>query len=400
MAQSGMESGSSPNTNSPYTRYGWGMLSDQSFGNSKAMGGIAYGLRDGSQINPSNPASYTAIDSLTFLFDGGMTFQNTNLSEKQAKLNAKNTSFDYVAMQFRLCKRLAMTIGFLPFSSVGYNISTEKKITGTATSNLTAASTYSGSGGIDQLFVGAGFKVYKDLSVGVNVSYLFGTVTRSSVVSFSDNSFATSYKSEQFKIKDYKLDLGIQYTRVVASKQRITAGVVYSLKHRLNNESYKANQGVINESGYEFDFPHCFGAGVTYIYDNRLTVGFDYTLQKWGEVNYFSATDRLNDRSKYSVGAEFVPNPFKRNYLCRIKYRIGAYYSSPYVKVKGDKDACEFGVSAGLGLPVFQSKSLLNISAQYIKVKPQTSDLIGENYLKLSIGLTFNERWFAKWKVQ
>ena len=62
------------NTNSPYTRYGYGDLSDQSFGNSKAMGGIAFGLRDGAQINPTNPASYTAIDSLTFLFEGGFLY--------------------------------------------------------------------------------------------------------------------------------------------------------------------------------------------------------------------------------------------------------------------------------------------------------------------------------------
>lgn len=34
-------------TNSPYTRYGFGQLADQNFGNSKAMGGIAYGLRNG-----------------------------------------------------------------------------------------------------------------------------------------------------------------------------------------------------------------------------------------------------------------------------------------------------------------------------------------------------------------
>ena len=65
MAQSG--------TNSPYTRYGFGQLSDQSFGNSKAMGGIAYGLRDGLHINAANPASYSAVDSLTFLFDAGMS---------------------------------------------------------------------------------------------------------------------------------------------------------------------------------------------------------------------------------------------------------------------------------------------------------------------------------------
>ena len=41
-------------TNSPYTRYGFGQLADQNFGNSKAMGGIAYGLRNGYQINVIN----------------------------------------------------------------------------------------------------------------------------------------------------------------------------------------------------------------------------------------------------------------------------------------------------------------------------------------------------------
>lgn len=72
-------------TNSPYTRYGFGQLADQNFGNSKAMGGIAYGLRNGYQINASNPASYTAIDSLTFLFDAGMTLQNANFKDGNVK---------------------------------------------------------------------------------------------------------------------------------------------------------------------------------------------------------------------------------------------------------------------------------------------------------------------------
>ena len=61
------------------------------------MGGIAYGLRNGYQINASNPASYTAIDSLTFLFDAGMTLQNANFKDGNVKTNAKNSSFDYLA---------------------------------------------------------------------------------------------------------------------------------------------------------------------------------------------------------------------------------------------------------------------------------------------------------------
>ena len=40
----------------------------------------------------------------------------------------------------------------------------------------------------------------------------------------------------------------------------------------------------------------------------------------------------------------------------------------------------------------------LNISAQY--VNNYASGMIKENAFRINIGLTFNERWFAKWKVE
>ena len=57
------------NTNSPYTRFGYGDLRDRSFGAGQNMDNVGYGLRSPKQINPMNPASYSCMDSLTFLFD-------------------------------------------------------------------------------------------------------------------------------------------------------------------------------------------------------------------------------------------------------------------------------------------------------------------------------------------
>ena len=167
-------------TNSPYTRYGFGQLADQNFGNSKAMGGIAYGLRNGYQINASNPASYTAIDSLTFLFDAGMTLQNANFKDGNVKTNAKNSSFDYLAMQFRLWQKMGMTVGFLPFSTVGYNISKTHDFED-VDNNGKWAESYNGDGGFHQVFVGLGYKVFNNLSVGANFSYLYGDITHQSM---------------------------------------------------------------------------------------------------------------------------------------------------------------------------------------------------------------------------
>jgi hypothetical protein len=159
--------------NSPYTRYGVGLLADQSLGINRQMGGLGYGLRSHKYVNILNPASFSAVDTLTMLFEAGFSLQNVNFKEGNKQLNAKNGSFDYVAMQFRVCRNLGMTLGFLPYSNVGYTFS---NISGVGT-NETSTNTYSGSGGLYQPFVGLGWRPFKWLSVGVMGSYIYGDIS-------------------------------------------------------------------------------------------------------------------------------------------------------------------------------------------------------------------------------
>ena len=406
MAQSG--------SNSPYSRYGFGQLSDQSFGNSKAMGGIAYGLRNGYQINAANPASYSAVDSLTFLFDFGMSLQNANFEENGVKTNAKNSTVDYIAMQFRLWKRMGMTVGFLPYSIVGYNMNQVKSISTDEYGNpIQSLSTYSGDGGLQQVFAGLGFKVFDNLSIGANFSYFYGDITHSVNTTFSNTNAYSSVRAEKLEISDYKLDFGLQYTQNFGKKHKINLGAVYTLGHDLNGSGYKFKETYLSGSNIPmtqtvdtlknaFSLPQSFGVGATYVYNNRLTVGLDYTLQKWEDVKFFNENDKFQNRSKISMGAEYLPNPISRNYLNRVRYRMGAYYSEPYIKVNGQEGAREYGVSLGFGLPleVFQGRSILNISGQYVKVSPKVKGMLEENYLRINLGLTFNDRWFMKWKVE
>ena len=321
------------NTNSPYTRYGYGDLSDQSFGNSKAMGGIAFGLRDGAQINPLNPASYTAIDSLTFIFEGGVSLQNMNISGGGEKLNAKNSSFDYLAMQFRLHPRVAMSIGLLPFSNIGYNVS--KNNEPTSTSPYSTKSLV-GEGGLHQLYVGAGVKILKNLSVGVNASYFWGDMTRSLTMLYPNTASANSYISQTtVSVSDYKLDFGVQYTQELSKKHSVTIGAVFSPKHKLNNDYTVTTQvSTTNSNNLDatLELPNVFGVGFTYNYDKRLTVGADYSLQQWSKAKFgvntsddavrkeFNETYTYCDRHKISVGAEYIPNLIGRSYLSHIKY--------------------------------------------------------------------------------
>ncbi len=399
------------NTNSPYTRYGYGDLSDQSFGNSRAMGGIAFGLRDGAQINPLNPASYTAIDSLTFLFEGGVSLQNMNISGSGVKLNAKNSSFDYLAMQFRLHPRIAMSIGLLPFSNVGYSVSDSKVDNG-----VSQTRSFTGDGGLHQLYGGIGVKVLKNLSLGVNASYFWGDITRTRTIIYPATSESYSYIQQMgVSISDYKLDFGTQYTLDFNKKHSMTIGAVFSPKHKLNNDYTVTTQvSTTNSNNLDatLELPNTFGVGFTYNYDKRLTVGADYSLQQWSKTKFgvntsddavredFNETYTYCNRHKVSVGAEYIPNLMGRSYLSHIKYRLGAYYTTPYYKIGGKEATREYGVTAGFGLPVPRSRSILSISGQFVRISGQESAFVNENIFRVSIGLTFNERWFFKRRVE
>ena len=70
------------------------------------------------------------------------------------------------------------------------------------------------------------------------------------------------------------------------------------------------------------------------------------------------------------------------------------------IKIGGKEATRENGVTAGFGLPVPRSRSILSISGQFVRISGQESAFVNENIFRVSIGLTFNERWFFKRRVE
>ena len=158
-------------TMTPYSRFGYGILSDNATASQQAMGGVGYAMNSGRQINVMNPASYAYVDSLTFLFDMGVDLTNLWSSEiiddKRVSEHQIGGGLGYVTMQFPLSRRIGMSVGLLPFSSVGYAF-------GNNINNGYAER--QGSGSINQLYAGIGAKLVPGLTIGVNMAYMFGTL--------------------------------------------------------------------------------------------------------------------------------------------------------------------------------------------------------------------------------
>ena len=88
------------NVTTPYSMYGYGILGDRATSMQRQMGSVGYAMNSGRQINVMNPASYAAIDSLTFLFDMGADVTILWQKEGDAKKRSTGGGLDYITMQF------------------------------------------------------------------------------------------------------------------------------------------------------------------------------------------------------------------------------------------------------------------------------------------------------------
>jgi len=408
-------------TNSPYSQYGLGVQSEQSAGFNRGMNGLGLGFREHNQVNTLNPASYSSVDSLTFIFDVGFSGQVTNFKEGGKKLNANNADFEYAVAAFRMFKNFGVSFGILPYTNVGYNYSTSGKISGDATNSY--ANTYYGEGGLHQVYLGAGWQLFKGFSLGANVGYLWGDFSRLVTNSYSDSYSKTVTKLYSASVTNYKLDFGLQYQFAADKNNEITFGATYSLGHKLGADpsckvissnpqtskpdttSYSVNNGV--------EIPTAISAGVMWNHRNSLKVGVDYSYQNLGSVaypvysvvnnvpTYALSSEYYTDRHKVTVGGEYCGNETSRSFLKRMRFRAGASYATPYYKINGQDGPSELSVSAGFGIPIvnsYNNRSILNISGQW--VRSSAKNFITENTFRINIGLTFNERWFMKWKVE
>lgn len=389
---------------SPYTRYGFGQLSAMETGVNKGMGGAGIGVHNSNQINMLNPASYAAVDTLTFLLDVGMSMSNTRFSEGVARVNSNSATFDYIAMQFRLAPRLGVTIGLTPFSNIGYDFGETKTIQNDDMSKIDATSRYYGLGGLRQVTFGLGYMPIKGLAVGTNLSYVYGEVYHYVYNQYSDASISSRVRQYRSDVSTYNAELGVQY-QAVAGKSKFTLGTTYQFGHDIDDKVYVIEtmeqiNDTISDKGV-LSMPSSYGFGLSYSFDERLTIAVDYSLQRYGDVEFFG--EKGVNRQRGAFGVEYIPEHFTRKLFRRARYRAGVHYATAHYMVDGKPGPTEYGIVVGIGLPImnrWNGQSVINISGQYIHVRPNAPGMITENSLRLNIGLSLNETWFNKWRVQ
>ena len=403
---------SQSNTNSPYTQYGYGQLVEPATAVQRSMGGIGYGLRNSQTINPLNPASYSAVDSLTFMLDFGISgkvgwLEQGSDNSKSKKLNA---GLDYVALQFPLAKNLGLGLGFTPVSFVGYKFGNDSVLT-----SETMYKRYSGSGGLSKVYLALSYRINPRFSVGANAGYIFGDITRDKSSVSSSSYTHTTVWGDTLRTNALSYELGVQYRYPINKTTEWMIGAVYTPKITLDTKVMQGESQYIgnyltgeqihfSSTDSVFQFPETYAVGVTYYKLNKLTVGADFQYQRWADAKFYDRTNAFNNRIKINAGVEYIPNSMSNKFFKRIRYRAGAYYKNSYIRpnISGyeDNGFQDLGASLGFGIPMNDRRSFLNLAFEYNAILPDVDAWVKEQYFKFTISYTFNELWFLKRKLQ
>jgi len=397
---------------SPFARFNLGSLEPASPFRGMAMGGTGIAMRDKSSLYFSNPASYSSLDTNSFVFDFGLDFSYNVITGSNGSYKSDDMNFDHLIIGFPVARNFGFAFGLVPYSNGYYNLY-QTVVEGDPGYDETTGeySTYhQGSGNLSNFFIGSGINITKNIAIGANMTIMSGKIERANQFVFSryTNGFSTNIY-EKFELRGINFDMGMQYMADLKKDYFLVAGA--SLTSRKSYKSISEN-GILMVSGYsaidtlsytkdsqtKATIPYSLKLGISMGKKNKFVAGLDYLATKWTNARIPGESGYLADSKNINLGIEFIPDKFSNySYLNRIEYRIGAHYADNYLVING-KQIRELGVSAGLGLSMRRSVSKTNIFFDLTrKDGPANSGFKYENYYTLGVSLNL---WDGLWFMQ
>ncbi|MBX7243072.1 MAG: hypothetical protein K1X92_15115 [Bacteroidia bacterium] len=421
-------------TLSPYSRYGIGDVFSYSSTRNAAMGGIGIGASALYTPNRMNPASYVdflnynpkgRFDSRRTTLDisGFSTFSRQELQkdlpEGQNVANQSTAGFRDMSYLFPSNKKVAIAIGFSPYSTVGYVIADTFRLQREDTVASLGQIDYSGRGGLNQGYIGGGTSFLNNkLRVGANLYYAFGNIQYEWLSRLAVAGVNEVRTTNSTYIRGGGALIGVQFQDTlrndsVSGPLVLRIGGVSDVSMFMNAKRLTEYTTIgftssVNDtlgSGEEsqnIKIPQRWGVGFELSKPLKWYVGADVMLQNWKNFQYFNDASDLRQDLQIGVGGEFTPDYLGDKYFQRINYRAGAFYHKTYLNY-GGRPITDNGISFGIGLPMSKSKQPLsdflgrfNLSVELGKKGNTQYHLMQEWYGRVRFGITVSERWFVR----
>jgi len=404
---------------SPYSRYGLGKIIHPGFTHHLSMGGITLPLTNKYHLNVDNPASWSNLKKP--VFDVGFAGQLLTINVQGQSEQGSSSYFRGMAFGFPIAKRWGGGFGIMPYSTVGYDLSfVETSSFGDVTYR------YHGNGGFKRAYAGTSVKLLNNdsthLSLGVNASYIFGSIEQFRRSEFdASEGFLNSRIQNTLSVSDVMFDFGLQYSGYIDKKKKVkfTAGAhlqsgtdvnatqeLLAVTYELGSFSIDLEKDTIAYSPPEDGsvyIPVRIGYGMGVEFKKQLFVGVQYDQQDWHkyEQRFTDTTNGgLSGSQRYAIGLRYKPKPNLNpdaTVFNRATYRAGLRYSNNYLQFD-DLQLEDKAVSFGVGFMMARQTASINFGIEFGERGTEDNNLLREQYTNFFIGVSLSpiQRWFVK----
>lgn len=393
------------NVSSPYSFYGIGLTTFKGTVENRSMGGLSM-FSDSIHLNLRNPAGYGRLRRTTYAVGG--SHDRLTLNSDNAEDKSKVTSLDYLAIGVPIGGNLGFGLGVLPYTSVGYQILDIRE---------DVASRLEGRGGMNKVFLSAGYQIIPSLSIGVDANYNFGNLQNRRTLVREDVQLGTRDISRT-DLLGFSYNFGADFQQKLKNGLNLHAAATYSPTTTIDSENSRKLAAIAFSGGgelvveerdlevadSELRLPSKYSLGLGLGKSNKWFFGGEYVStddNSFLSVNGAGGTNaNFVKAAQYKFGGYFIPEYNSiTNYFNRIVYRAGFRYEETGLSIN-NQNIDEFGITFGVGLPVGPGFSNINLGFEYGQRGTTDSGLIQEDYLRFSVGLSLTEarRWFERRK--
>lgn len=362
----------------------------------EGMAGTAYAMPSTHGINLTNPA-LLGMSTLTRL-QVGYKFQQHLVTQGSNQLAQNNGELDGLVALFGIDTTygFGISFGLSAYSNVNYLVSRPifSDVSGV---QVSGRSEQLGEGGTSGIHVGASFRPFQDVYIGVQAQSLFGVIRQSDQI-ILDGQFDKLTNLSTYDIRGVVLKVGAYWN---VSKFWSIGGVISGGPSASVNNARRAvavqGQNVFFDSTQVFEsdspLPFTVGLGVSYA-DNNTTWGMDLEMMDASALTINSRAGVTNGTAiraslgMNKTGAQTSLAPF----IERIGIRTGVAYQQLYTTVLGNsiyEMYGAFGVNFPLGATAIVDAS---INAGYRGAAGGSG--INELFSRFSVSVNIGEQWF------
>jgi len=408
-----------------YSRFGIGALQLHAGGQGTGIGHAGYALHSLQYVNPNNPGAWA--DQVLTRISAGFAYQNLVISDENEETSRlASGQLGGIQLGFPLIQRkLGIALGFAPFSRVNYNVANEGTLFAGDPARPDTVGynvNFFGSGGIQQVTGGLGYRFNPNFSVGASLNALFGIIDDGRETIFLEGPSAPLFLDTNLetstRLNGFSATFGALFSlqNVFAEEDYISVGGAFTLPATLSAKRVTSLGQTLDRdtlgttiSG-EIDMPWQLGMGVAYYPDNRWTISAGGKFAPWTNLRstiplpgYDSGTAQgLSDVVQLGTGIEFLPagSDLLAAWPARVAYRFGISWDRAYISPDRNMNIETTTVSAGFGLPTLIPGARLDLNMQVGMRGAAQADLVRDVFYRLSMSVNIGERWFQTPKLR